>query len=241
MGNNTLNSHFNTTFNPFPGGFDQADARCFKKDFAGLEEVLQYDGQKLFQHMKKCIDMPAIAQKHSFVHRAQNETDQGVAQIYSDLADKLDGEIRDNYKTDVSNKFNAYLTNRLNPQGKLSKREVQTLKDRITALFSGKAFTALFTHVINAEAKKKHNILLFQLPDDYFRSCELIIPKDSKSPIQIVAKINSTFSNVMDLKTMKDTIHPVPFEAKAIYTIARNGKVTAKGHLALPDQINLPR
>lgn len=232
---------FKTKFNPFVDGFQASDRGYFKNTFHALENVMRYDGKEISQQMQHCIDTRSIDQLEALKGQIISSVKAEKSEHYQAVADKLSTVIRKQYEDDVSVAFDEYLNKQLNPNGNISDTKLVPLKNKITALFSAKAFTALFSSAINPHVEKKHGgILMNEKADSAIKSCELMIPKNPKMPIQIIATIQSVFEVFQDIKNQQtiELANPICIKAAVIYAIERSGKVTATAKIHLPHQID---
>ena len=196
-------------FNPFPRGFDKSDAQNFKKTFVGMEEILYFGARPLADHTRKFIDMERYATKAKLQEEDEKEN--------------IDIEIRTQFEDRVSTAFDQFLNRSLDPAKELSTKKLQAVKDRITALFSSKALTALTT-LDQHLTEECGGMLMDSTP--LKQRCELFI---SPGAVQIIARLQMSYCSFYDLtsKELVELPRPIIMDAQIVHTIDRKANVHA--------------
>ncbi|MBX7067229.1 MAG: hypothetical protein K1X28_08365 [Parachlamydiales bacterium] len=201
--------------------------RAFFRDCQGLEKVLVYGGQSVYQRFKG--DYDAIAEIEEMQGQVARAVDSPENQkLYDDLNDELinkTAQLKEKIKID----FTEFVAEKLG-------HDRFAIAPEIFYRFSQKAFTSLNTVV--SEHTEKTLSKIFHSKTRAADRCELIFTDSPKYPVKIVATSRGVFEQYRPKgKLEMHSLHkPIDFAARAEYSIGTDEVTTGAVAFSLKEQ-----
>lgn len=204
-----LDMEVSKTFTPTTE--EDPNYRAFFRDCQGMEKVLVYGGQSVYERFKAEYD---AIQDLEGVHRqvldaVDSPDNQQLSDQINDEIMRLNNELKEKIKVH----FTEFVAEKLGPD------RVQ-IAPEIFYRFSQKALTSLNTEV-SRHTEKTLNKIFYDSKNKSNDRCELIFTDDPKYPVKIVTKSKKVFDQYQPYGKLEmlPLATPIQFSAIAVYTV----------------------